>query len=103
MVVYSPALWITRAAFLHFLTPFADDRAAVPFNDSEIVASRFRDSRSPLVYEVVFESPGAAEKALGNSLGVGFLAAAIANTRWRCPGWRWIPPSSFRENRSSSI
>ena len=75
---YRTALWIYAGAFYTFLYGPLLMIVLLSFNDSEIVGFPFQGFTIRW-YEVVFASP-ALLKALGNSLGVGFLAAAIATT-----------------------
>ncbi len=75
---YRTALWIYAGAFYTFLYGPLLMIVFLSFNKSEIVGFPFQGFTIHW-YEVVFSSP-ALLKALGNSLGVGFLAAAIATT-----------------------
>ncbi len=75
---YRTALWIYAGAFYAFLYGPLLMIVLLSFNNSEIVGFPFQGF-TVRWYEVVFASP-ALLKALGNSLAVGFLAAAIATT-----------------------
>ena len=73
---YRTALWIYAGAFYAFLYSPLLMIGLLSFNDSEIVGFPFMGFTIRW-YEVVFDSP-ALLKALGNSVAVGFLAAAIS-------------------------
>lgn len=75
---YRTALWIYAGAFYTFLYGPLLMIVFLSFNKSEIIGFPFQGFTIHW-YEVVFNSP-ALLKALGNSLGVGFLTAAIATT-----------------------
>ena len=75
---YRTALWIYAGAFYTFLYGPLLLIEQLSFNNSEIVGFPFHGF-TVRWYEVVFASP-ALLKALGNSVGVGILAAAIATT-----------------------
>ena len=75
---YRTVLWIYAGAFYTFLYGPLLMIVLLSFNNSEIVGFPFQGF-TVRWYEVVFASPDLL-RALGNSLAVGFLAAAIATT-----------------------
>ncbi|MDH3737730.1 MAG: ABC transporter permease [Alphaproteobacteria bacterium] len=75
---YRTALWIYAGVFYTFLYGPLLMIVLLSFNNSEIVGFPFQGFTTRW-YDVVFASP-ALLKALGNSVGVGILAAAIATT-----------------------
>jgi len=75
---YRTALWIYAGLFYAFLYGPLLMIVFLSFNESEIVGFPFTGFTTQW-YGVVFESP-ALVKALGNSLGVGVLAAGIATS-----------------------